>query len=145
MNGIVVNVSTELVTEVCPRLGCGILHAVPKDFQERRRKDHAEFYCPNGHTAHYYGETDEQKKIRALEEDKRILESRVRQAEEGEEIERQAREQSQRSHAATKGVLTRTKKKIAKGQCPCCSMLFVDLLSHIRRRHPAYPTTEGES
>lgn len=37
---------------------CGISFGIPKDFEERRRKDHATFYCPSGHS-NYYGQKSE--------------------------------------------------------------------------------------
>lgn len=39
---------------------------------------------------------------------------------------------------ATKGVLTRTKNRVAKGACPCCNRYFRDVHSHITSQHPEY-------
>jgi hypothetical protein len=49
----------------------------------------------------------------------------------------------ERSHAATKGVVTKQKKKLAKvvgGVCPVdgCHRNFKDVRRHIATRHPNY-------
>lgn len=44
-------VETGLIIHTC--IQCGMLYAIPSDFEERRRKDHRTFYCPNGHSMYY--------------------------------------------------------------------------------------------
>ncbi len=51
------NINIGFTQEDCPN--CGIIHFVPKDFQDRRSKDKQSFYCPNGHSASYRGSTVE--------------------------------------------------------------------------------------
>ena len=40
-----------LETEICYL--CGIVFAVPADWQQNRRNDHKGFWCPNGHQQSY--------------------------------------------------------------------------------------------
>jgi hypothetical protein len=136
--GIIVNVKVDLVTEICPVYGCGIMHAVPADFQERRRKDHKTFYCPNGHNASYGGLSAEEQRIKQLESDTKWYAERLNEANAREE-------EAKRALAATKGVLTRTKKKltttekrVAHGVCPCCNRTFANVARHMKGKHPAY-------
>ncbi len=39
---------------------------------------------------------------------------------------------------ALRGVVTRTKKRIANGTCPCCTRTFTNLARHIAAKHPDY-------
>jgi hypothetical protein len=50
----------------CPRAGCGVTFAILDGFDVRRREDHGTFYCPNGHTMSYPGETSDQQIGRLL-------------------------------------------------------------------------------
>lgn len=38
----------------------------------------------------------------------------------------------------TKGQLTKTKKRLAGGVCPCCNRSFVSLAKHMASQHPDY-------
>lgn len=47
-------------------------------------------------------------------------------------------EAERRAHAATKGQLTKTRKRVAGGVCPCCNRSFVNLGRHMAGQHPDY-------
>ncbi|MFZ5785500.1 MAG: hypothetical protein ACOY3Y_03565 [Acidobacteriota bacterium] len=125
-----------LVVEDCCE--CGIYFAMPRDFQERRRFDGKNFFCPAGHPQHY------------TEPEKAKLERQLKQAE-----DRAAREAGWRRHAestahhaerrrrALQGVVTRTKRRIAAGVCPCCKRHFQNLEDHMKSRHPKYAHDEA--
>jgi hypothetical protein len=88
-----------------------------------------EFYCPNGHGQVYRNSAKKRmelllQQVKDLEVDKKFYK---------EEAEYKARQLS-----ATKGVLTRTKNRIAKGICPCCKRSFVQLQKHMEGQHPEY-------
>lgn len=114
---------------------CGIIFSVPANWVESRRRDHVTWYCPNGHPRAFLGETREQKRIRQLEEDAKWYRDRAESA-------ASDRDQARRSLAATKGVLTRTKNRIAKGVCPCCQRSFADLGRHMAGQHPEYAAVQ---
>ena len=44
----------------------------------------------------------------------------------------------ERSRNALKGVVTKTKRRIGKGVCPCCNRTFQDLQRHMAGKHPEY-------
>ena len=44
---IIINRATTLIATDC--IFCGVLFALPERLQAERRKDHENFYCPNGH------------------------------------------------------------------------------------------------
>lgn len=90
-------------------------------------------YCPAcGHQT-CWRESDDQKKIKELE---RKLEW------EANEVTKQrlARKEVEASLNATKGVVTRMKKRIGNGICPCCHRNFHNLKRHMNTKHPKYIT-----
>lgn len=125
--------STTLVTEECCR--CGVLFAMPKDLQQELLNDRTRyFYCPNGHSQHYLGKTEEQKLREKLEETEARLERTRTQA----RATRDQLEASERSRSALRGQITKTKRRVSKGVCPCCNRSFPDLANHMQSKHPDY-------
>jgi hypothetical protein len=81
--------------------------------------------CPIGHTWHYTGPTP-------LERERQ----RADRAEQRAQATRDLLEHEQRSHAATKGHLTRTRKRVAAGVCPCCTRHVTHLERHMTTQQP---------
>jgi hypothetical protein len=111
---------------------CGVVWGMTVGFTANRRRDHRTWYCPNGHPWIYPGESDLEKARRELRQAKDRL--AVRSAE---------LDQTQASLRATKGVVTRQRKKLEKvvaGVCPVdgCKRHFRDLRRHIETKHPTY-------
>lgn len=50
-----------LQIEVVECAVCGLPFGITQHFERQRRADHANFWCPSGHTNHYPGETDEER------------------------------------------------------------------------------------
>lgn len=117
--------SGTLVAESCPT--CHIVYGLPRDLYNARREDHRQVYCPNGHTWWYTGETEAQKLRRRLE-----------RAEASATHQRDQREAAERSNRALKGVITKTKRRVGKGACPCCTRSFPNLADHMATKHPDY-------
>lgn len=130
-------------TITCAFAGCGISFAVPAWWEAERRRLHDDFYCPNGHSLKFTGTTDEQRRIEKLEAEKRRLQLVADRVLDDYRIEREARKSTQRKLSATKGVLTRTKNRVARGVCPCCNRTFANLARHMAGQHPEY--AEGDS
>lgn len=63
----------KLEEHTCASEGCGVPFWISEAYGERRRSDKKTFYCPNGHSLVYSGETDKAKAIR-LANEKAILE-----------------------------------------------------------------------
>lgn len=120
---------TTLEVDVCKT--CGIMYALPEEMLDRARKNPSIWwYCPNGHNWHFPVRTDEQKLAAARNDLAR---------------ERSRHDQTKASLSATKGVVTRQRKKlerVAHGVCPCCNRSFRDLKRHMKTKHPEY---EGQS
>lgn len=129
----------KLYTQTC--CDCHMTFGVPDAFDAARREDHRRFFCPNGHGLSYYDKSEADKLREQLAaKDREIAAQRSRvEAEQKRVAEARAqRDTAQRSLSATKAVVTRTKKKIVAGRCPCCSHQFKDLKVHMATQHPAY-------
>jgi hypothetical protein len=129
---------TLLAVEEC--CSCGMVFALPHAMQLRLKKSHEWFYCPAGHTQHYTGQSDAEKAQAEAEKYKRLWKEEQRYAADV----LSERNAAQRSLSATKGVLTRTKNRIAHGVCPCCNRSFVQLEKHMTTKHPEYTKEESE-
>lgn len=142
MSTTTLNFTIIYTTITCCYKECGLSFAVPEEWKKLRQEDHAWFYCPAGHKQHFGGETAQEKRIRELEEREKSLRAENFWLQKDVGIEREARQQVQRKLSATKGVLTRTKNRIAKGVCPCCNRTFAHLARHMATKHPEYEQTE---
>lgn len=130
--GATLTVTERLVTETC--CGCHVLFAITEELRDRRLEDKKQFFCPNGHSQSYVGETKEEK----LRKERDALERQLASARGNEKYYRERAESEKKSHAATKGVLTKTKKRVANGVCPVCNRSFVQLANHMQGQHPQY-------
>lgn len=118
----------------CCRDGCGAVFGLEAGFANYRRKDHKTFYCPNGHSQYFSGETEEEKLRKDLAQQKK----RTQWAEESRQHAIKREEQAQRKATAYKGVATKIKKRIGNGVCPCCNRTFQNLMAHIKTKHPKF-------
>lgn len=106
---------------------CGVWFGMTKWMYDKRVEDRRSFYCTNGHNRVFIGETEAEKQERRA----RIAEQRLLAT-------RDLLHAEERSHSATRGHLTRTKKRVANGVCPCCNRSFPKLHEHMRTKHPDY-------
>ena len=110
---------------------CGIPFAIPENLYGWMQKKSANgCYCPNGHKMHFSNTLETQ-----LEEARES----ARRAREREGATRSLLDHEERSHAATKGHLTRAKKQVhhaEHGVCPHCRRHFSDLEAHVKTKHP---------
>jgi DNA repair exonuclease SbcCD ATPase subunit len=133
------DVTISLAAETCYL--CGVPFAMPAEMKKKRLEDHGVFHCPNGHGQCYSGKTEAQQLREQLAaKDRELAASKSRaETERGWRITAEAEAAAvTRSLRATKAVVTRTKKKIVAGRCPCCSTKFKDLAIHMRTEHPNY-------
>lgn len=105
---------------------CSIVFAVPEDWLANRRTDGATFYCPNGHSL-VFRKTEVQK----LREQLQRAEARATHAED-------QRAAAERSRAALAGQVTKIRKRVGNGVCPCCNRSFANVHRHMRTQHPDY-------
>lgn len=115
---------TTLEAEVCG--ACGVLFAAPKIMLDACRQDGDSFFCPNGHSLSY------------TESENDKLKRQLQNAKDGRAAERAKRDQAEASLRTTKGVVTKMRKRIAAGVCPCCRRSFQDLARHMESQHPDF-------
>jgi hypothetical protein len=123
-------------TDVLSVLECGSCHisfAIPRDMLQARKDDGRDFWCPNGCKIRY-SETETQRLRKKLEREKLWrgqAETRARAAlDQADTAERSAR--------AYKGQVTKIKKRVAHGVCPCCKRTFQDVARHMAGQHPGF-------
>ncbi len=120
-----------LVVRTCCR--CGVRFGIPEYLDTKNRERKSEWFCPNGH-GQVYRTTEVDKlreQLRRQEAQTDCWQTRSR----NEAIKRRT---AQRSNQALKGVVTRTRNRIAAGVCPYCNRTFVGsrLTRHIKTKHP---------
>jgi hypothetical protein len=113
-----------LVDTVCA--GCGMDFSVPDWFLTGRREDGQTFYCPAGH--HLSFRKTELDRLR--ERADRLSAQNTHLADQAAAAERALR--------ATKGQVTKLKKRVANGVCPCCNRSFANLARHMSGQHPDF-------
>lgn len=113
---------------------CGIVFAVPTGWHRSRREKKDLFYCPSGHQLAYTGE-QETDRLR-----KQVV---ARQAEldrmkADRDHERERAEAAKRQAAAARGQVTKIRKRLSAGLCPCCNRFFDKLQRHLQTQHPEF-------
>ncbi len=114
----------------CP--SCGMNYAIPTALYRDRKDQGGGWYCPAGCHIGFFGRPkvkDLEKKIARLEEANRFHADRAERYVED-------LQHTRRSLAATKGVVTKMKRRIVSGKCPCCKRTFEDLRDHMETAHP---------
>jgi len=139
MRGMTIQETTTFVVEECCK--CGMAFAMTADFRQRALDDRSIWwYCPRGHHQHYTGKTDAQKARERAER----LERHVANQDEVIRSERAAHAVTKRKLTTTKGQLTKTRKRVANGVCPCCHRTFAQLQRHMKGQHPDYVEAVGK-
>jgi hypothetical protein len=110
---------------------CTMTFGVPRRFEEDRRKDHKTFFCPNGHTNVFSGESENEK----MRRERDIARQQVARAEEDAARARRAAINAQKE---TK----RLKKRAAAGTCPCCQRTVLQMARHMKTKHPEFVAAE---
>jgi len=119
------------------RCWCGMAHAIPQALYnhmlEQRDNNQKQdgCYCPLGHVWIITGESELDRERAKAERLERTLANR----DESLRIERA-------SHTATKGQLTKARKRAARGVCQHCHRSFVNMAKHVATKHPGALTDE---
>jgi hypothetical protein len=129
-----IRLQTEYLLHTCQT--CGVPFAVTDGYDDRRREDGRTFYCPNGHSLTYRDTLHKQ--LTAAQE--QLARERARH-----DQTRAERDAIERQRRATKGQLTKVRKRVANGVCPCCNRSFADLAAHMATKHPDYAKREHEA
>lgn len=119
--------------EVVDCANCAVSFGMPTPLYQSRKKDHASFYCPSGHSNYFPAETEEERLKKELSRAQAATADwRARAAQVEAEVDAE-----KNRHAATKGQLTKTRARIQNGVCPDCNRTFVNLGRHMHTKHGA--------
>ena len=116
--GYTMSISVEATFVILPCYLCGIEFGMPDNFEKKRRNDHGDFYCPNGHGQHFNAKT-EAERLRDELNAARNETARVRM-DLGQEM------------AAHR----KLQRRIARGVCPHCTRTFANIQRHMEKKHP---------
>lgn len=130
----IINTTIQLETIACWLCGCTF--AMSADLKANMKSRKETLFCPKGCRLGL-GEPEWKKKLeRALESEEYYKRRAAKNRERAERIERQL--------SATRGVVTRIKKRVAHGVCPCCQRTFVNLARHMKAKHSGYGVEEAK-
>lgn len=105
---------------------CGVNFAVDASLLETWRKEKGSFHCPNGHVRGWReSEADRLKKALAVETQRRTM------------AESTATAEAKRAKKA-EDALSRERRRVGNGVCPCCDRTFANLMRHMAAKHPEY-------
>ena len=121
---IAVYTSVTLEPVTCYR--CSVIVVIPSDMYKNRLEDQKEWYCPNGHSQHFIGETEAEKYQRLWKAEQNRLAA-----------ERSQHDQTKASLTATKGVVTKLRKRAITGTCAFCHRHFANVERHVATQHPS--------
>ena len=116
--------NTWFVYQTCGE--CGIAFAMDLNFHDKRKEDGKGWYCPNGH-CRIFTETEVTK-----------LKRRLEWAENATARITKNLNRANKSVAAQKGIVTKLKKRVGNGICPCCNRSFANLARHMSGQHPKW-------
>lgn len=119
----VFNLHQEIAYDNTVCYSCGMVFWVPGRWLKDRIADKKTFYCPNGHSQSFVGESDKEKVARLKAE----LESSQARATD-------LWNQQQKLATANR----KLRKRAKAGVCPCCNRTFQELASHMAAKHPEF-------
>lgn len=123
--------------ETC--ITCGIEFGMPDEYVKQLRRKESSFCCPNGHSM-VYGPSDLKKKEAEIAN----LKNQLQLAQETRRRAQNDADHFKASRNALRGQITKIKKRIGNGVCPCCNRTFQDLQRHMHTKHPEYQSEETE-
>jgi len=128
-------ISTDLSIHTCG--GCGWTYGIPSGWHDHAKSHGLRWRCPNKlcswESVGY--QTSELQKVKdQLAQRDQTLAFRQERI---DSLNRMLGDK-QRQNAALRGVVTRTKKRIGHGVCPCCKRTFSQLSQHMKTKHPHY-------
>lgn len=116
---------------------CSINFVIPRalyQFYQRENEAGRKFclYCPLGHSMIPAGQSEADRLRDELAREKH----RTEQARADAEHQRERVTLRDRRLAARKGQITKLRKRISNGVCPCCNRTFTNLQRHMSGQHP---------
>lgn len=129
------------VTVTCAN--CGMPFAVPREWEQAKRRTHGDFWCPNGHPLAFHGPTPAEREAATLRKELEREAAARRNAEERAGRLHGSNIALGRKLSAAKGQQTKLRKRIGNGVCPCCNRHFTNVERHMTTQHPEW--TAGDT
>lgn len=108
---------------------CGCEWGIPDNlYDAARHSETLSFFCPYGHSNHFPQGDSAITKLRR-ERDRLWQELACKD----DEIAAQRRQA-----VAFKGQVTKLRRRVMAGVCPCCTRTFTNLQRHIKTKHPDF-------
>lgn len=109
---------------------------LPDDlYSAARKSSNISFFCAYGHSQHFpEGELE----IDKIRRERDALKQRVAQWMDEAADQRKAKELALRQAAASRGQVTKLRKRASAGVCPCCNRTFSDMARHMASKHPGF-------
>jgi len=119
----------------CCYENCGRTFAMTSTMENHYRNNKKAFACPycKG-TQGFYGKNEEERlkdKVKMLRDEVNFSNNQISK-------EREKTKYAKRQTAYQKGVITKIKKRVKHGICPCCNRTFKQLAAHMKNKHPEY-------
>ena len=133
-----VNAATDLSTITCGK--CGGIYAIAERYRAYKQENGGYWNCPYCQCLWGFGASE----LSMVRDQLRTAEHQVEQERKRTEWAQQDARITERRRRALKGHLTKVKKRISHGICPCCNRSFENLRRHMKVRHPAYTNDAGQ-
>lgn len=116
---------------------CGCCFAVDRSIMHNKREYNKTLYCPNGCRLGF-GESPSELLRKEYEHKLQTAKDDAEWLRQDRDRKIQRIEEVKKSLSATKGVVTRMKRRVSKGVCPCCNRHFRELERHMKEMHPDF-------
>lgn len=130
--GAILTATNKIFIDSCAE--CGILFGMPDQFNDKLRDNGKTFYCPNGHSLYYPGETDKAK-ITRLEREKQQAREIADRAKADAKVFQEQVLAERKAKLKARESKKRLMKRIENGVCPKCNRSFSNLKRHIDSKH----------
>ncbi len=122
---------------------CGVTFAVASTLEQSWRYTKAGFYCPNGHSQAFVESTADRIK-REMEEKLAAAHREIDAARKDVEWARVRANNAEKRVSVAKGQITKLRKRVGNGVCPCCNRTFKQLAQHMAHKHPEFKAQDVE-
>lgn len=114
---------------------CGGSYAISERYRAKKAQEGGYWNCPYCQCSWGYGDNNENARLkRELE----LQKKRTAWAEQDTKLAKDRAARLDHSLRTTKGHVTRIKKRVSAGVCPCCKRTFKQLAAHMKTKHPTY-------
>lgn len=114
---------------------CGTAYLLPEPlYVSAKASEKISFFCPYGHEAHFPSK-EQEGRFEALQRERDRLKQQLAEKDDTILAEKIARQEAERVAARAKGQVTRIKKRVSAGVCPCCNRHFPNLERHMATKH----------